>query len=227
VTALLSKMFALAIRWGMRLDNPVKGIERHREDKRKRYATPAELARLSTALAGLRDHGAADAVRLALLTGCRRGEALAAKWADFDLERAEWTKPGSTTKQKTTHHVPLSAAAVQLLAEMRERAADGAVYLFPARRTPHRLDLDDAWGALRKAAKLGDLRLHDLRHTYASILASAGQSLPVIGALLGHASPTTTARYAHLFSDPLRAATERAAAVITGAPSAKVIPLKK
>ena len=72
---------------------------------------------------------------------------------------------------------------------------------------PHRLDIDDAWNALRKTANIPDVRLHDLRHTYASVLASAGLSLPIIGSLLGHSTAATTHRYAHLFDDPLRAAT--------------------
>ena len=80
---------------------------------------------------------------------------------------------------------------------------------------------------IRKTANILDVRLHDLRHTYASVLASAGLSLPVIGALLGHATATTTHRYAHLFDDPLRAATERASAIITGKPAAEPIPLKR
>src|SRR5262249_6338228 len=124
-----------------------------------------------------------------------------------------------------SHPAPWSDGARQLLGEMEAQADAGAVYLFPARRTPHRLDIDDAWAALRKAANIPDVRLHDLRHTYASVLASAGLSLPVIGALLGHATPVTTHRYAHLFDDPLRAATERASAIITGAPTAKIVPL--
>jgi integrase len=227
VAALLSRMFTMAVRWGMRSDNPVKGIERNAEGKRQRYASSAELARLSEALTELPDQGAANAVRLLLLTGARRGEVLAAKWSDFDLEAGVWTKPASTTKQKKTHTVPLSDATRQLLTEMQAQANDDAVYLFPARFTPHRLDIDDAWAALRKAATIPDVRLHDLRHTYASVLASAGLSLPVIGALLGHATPVTTHRYAHLFDDPLRQATERAAAIITGKPSAKVVALKK
>jgi integrase len=227
VAALLSRMFTMAIRWGMRTDNPVKGIERNAEGKRQRYASPAELTRLTTALTELPDQGAANAVRLLLLTGARRGEVLAAKWSDFDLGAGVWTKPASTTKQKKTHTVPLSDAARQLLGEMQAQANDNAVYLFPARFTPHRLDIDDAWAALRKAVNIPDVRLHDLRHTYASVLASAGLSLPVIGALLGHATPVTTHRYAHLFDDPLRQATERAAAIITGKPSAKVVALKK
>jgi integrase len=225
VLACLSKMFSLAVRWGWRIDNPCKGVERNQETKRHRYLSGAELARLTTALVELRDRGAANAVRLLLLTGARRGELLAARWADFDLDAGVWVKPGSTTKQKTTHRVPLSQAACRLLAEMRRDAE--SEYLFPARFTPYRLDLDDAWGVLRKTADIPDVRLHDLRHTYASVLASSGLSLPIIGALLGHSTPTTTARYAHLLDDPLRQATDRAAAVITGKPAAEVVPLKK
>jgi integrase len=218
-------MFSLAIRWGWRADNPCRGIERNQERKRTRYLSGAELTRLSAALAELRDQGAANAVRLLLLTGARRGELLAARWDDIDLEAQNWTKPASTTKQKTTHRIPLSEPACRLLAEMRE-AAD-TDHLFPARGGGHRAHINDAWIKLRKAAGIPDARLHDLRHTHASILASSGLSLPVIGALLGHSTPTTTHRYAHLFDDPLRAAVERVGAVISGSPSAVVVPLKK
>ena len=226
VVALLSRLFTLAIRWGWRPDNPCKGVERNQEHKRQRYLTGAELARLTGALAKLQDTGAANAIRLLLLTGARRGEALAARWSNFDLAAGVWTKPGATTKQKTTHRVPLSVAACQLLIDMRAQADPDVEWLFPARRTPHRLDLDDAWGLLRKTAKIPDVRLHDLRHTFASVLASSGLSLPIIGQLLGHTTAQTTHRYAHLFDDPLRAATERASAIITGTPSAKMVPLK-
>jgi integrase len=223
VLALLSRMFSLAIRWGMRTDNPVKGVERNQEHKRHRYLTGAELARLTAALDELRDQGAANAIRLLLLTGARRGELLAAHWTDIDLDAGVWTKPGATTKQKTVHRVPLSQAACQLLAAMKQQA--DSEWLFPARFTPHRLDLDDAWGVLRKTARIPDVRLHDLRHTYASVLASSGLSLPIIGQLLGHTTAQTTLRYSHLLDDPLRAATERASAVITGKPDAEIVPL--
>jgi integrase len=223
VLALLSRMFSLAIRWGMRTDNPVKGVERNQEHKRHRYLTGAELARLTAALDELRDQGAANAIRLLLLTGARRGELLAAHWTDIDLDAGVWTKPGATTKQKTLHRVPLSNATCQLLAAMKQQA--DSEWLFPARFTPHRLDLDDAWGVLRKTADIPDVRLHDLRHTYASVLASSGLSLPIIGQLLGHTTAQTTLRYSHLLDDPLRAATERASAVITGAESAEVVQL--
>jgi integrase len=228
VLAVLSKMFSLAVRWGWRIDNPCKGIERNQEHKRTRYLSGPELARLSAALAQLRDQNAANAVRLLLLTGARRGELLAARWGDIDVEAGVWIKPGATTKQKTEHRVPLSEAACQLLAEMRAQAGDAADWIFPASRGGgQRAHINQAWIRLRKAAKLGGARLHDLRHTYASVLASAGLSLPVIGALLGHSTPTTTARYAHLFDDPLRAATERASAILTAKPAAEIVRLKK
>jgi integrase len=225
--AVLSRMLSLAVRWGWRADNPCRGIERNQEAKRTRYLTGPEIARLSQALDELRDQNAANAVRLLLLTGARQGELLSARWADIDLEAAVWVKPGATTKQRTEHRVPLSAAAVQLLTEMRAQADDDADWIFPARGGGHRLHVNEAWIKARKAAKLEGVHLHDLRHAYASILASAGLSLPVIGALLGHSTPTTTHRYAHLFDDPLRQATERASAIITGKAPAEIVPLKR
>jgi integrase len=110
VLALLSRLFSLSIRWHMRPDNPVRGVERNPEHKRHRYLTAGELARLATVLDGLRDQGAANAVRLLLLTGARRGELLAARWADIDLAAGVWTKPAATTKQAALHRVPLSPA---------------------------------------------------------------------------------------------------------------------
>ena len=227
VLACLSRMFTLAIRWGMRTDNPCRGVERNQEHRRHRYLSAEELVRLTAALAELRDVQAANAVRLLLLTGARRGELLAARWADFDLVGRTWAKPAATTKQKTAHHVPLSAAACQLLTGMQEQTGDSE-WLFPAHGGGHRTDIREPWDALRKAADIPDARTHDLRHTYASVLVSAGQSLPVIGALLGHTQPATTARYTHLFDDPLRAATERVAAAIMPpkGDGAKILPLK-
>jgi len=162
-----------------------------------------------------------------LLSGARRGELLAAKWADIDLEAGVWVKPGATTKQKTTHRVPLSEAACRLLAKMRAQASDDTEWLFPARGGGHRQHINAAWIALRKAADLNGARLHDLRHTFATALASAGWGLPTIGALLGHTTAQTTLRYSHLMDDPLRAATERASAIITGKAPAEILPLNK
>ncbi len=237
LVALLSKMFSLAIRWEMRPDNPAKGVERNAEERRYRYLSGDDLRRLTEALAVHPSQIAANAVRLLLLTGARRGEVLSATWDQFDLEAGTWTKPSSHTKQKREHRVPISAPARQLLAEMKdkaecrakERGREPSSYAFPARVGGGPMtDIKTAWAALCKGAELRGVRVHDLRHTYASVLASAGLSLPVIGALLGHTQPGTTARYAHLFDDPLRAATERAAALITGSEqSAEVRPFRQ
>jgi integrase len=216
VVAVASKMFALAIRWKMRVDNPAKGIERNAEQKRKRYPSAIELRRLTAALDELDDRQAADIFRLCLLTGCRVGEAMAARWGDVAIATGKWTKPGSTTKQKTDHVVPLSAPARQLLAALRQRT--NSEWVFPADSAPgHRVTVQKSWLALCKAARIGGLRIHDLRHGFASQLVSQGASLPLIGSLLGHSNPVTTHRYAHLFDDPQRAAVERVGAVISNA----------
>jgi site-specific recombinase XerD len=212
VLALLAKMFALSIRWEWRTDNPAKGIERNPEHKRTRYLSSEELVRLSKALAEYPDQKAANIVRMLLLTGSRKDEVLSAKWADFDLENGVWTKPGATTKQKTEHRVPLSAPARQLLSGL---PVEG-VYVFPGQRGHYsKGNLDRVWRQLLKGASINDARIHDLRHTFASHLVIGGTSLPIIGALLGHSSPATTARYAHLSDDPLRQATERVGAVVS------------
>lgn len=211
--AVASKMFALAIRWKMRADNPCKGIERNPEQKRKRYLSSGELERLTDALDKQEDRQAADIFHLCLLTGCRVGEAMSARWRDIDLTAGKWLKPGSTTKQKSDHITPLSTVAKQLLSALRKRT--NSEWVFPADSAPgHRVTVQKSWLALCKAARITGLRVHDLRHSFASQLVSHGASLPLVGALLGHSNPVTTHRYAHLFDDPQRAAVERVGKVI-------------
>ena len=137
-----------------------------------------------------------------------------------------WTKPAATTKQKAEHCVPLSAPARQLLAEISAEQ-NGGEFVFPGRGSDHRINIQKNWVAICKAADIKGVRVHDLRHTYASVLASAGHSLIVIGELLGHSQPQTTDRYAHLFDDTLRKATETAGAIVTGAESAEAVPLRR
>lgn len=215
VVALLSKMFNLAIKWDWRADNPAKGIERFPEERRVRYLTQEEIARLTKALSDHPNQIAANAIRFLLLTGARRGEVIQATWEELDLERGVWVKPSAHTKQRREHRVPLSAAAVALLQGMRRTS--NSAFVFPGRRPETALqDLKKSWKAIRRKASLENVRLHDLRHTYASILASSGLSLPIIGALLGHTQPNTTARYSHLFDDPLREATEHVGTLLNG-----------
>jgi integrase len=198
---LLSTMLGLAERAGWCAGNAARGARRNREHPRERFLTPEEIARLLAVLearAGL----AAKAVELALLTGARRGEVLGATWEQFDLAAGVWTKPAHATKSGKRHRIPLSPEAVALLRGL-PRTEAGPFVSLPA------WQLTRDWHAARREAGLSDVRFHDLRHSYASLLASAGLSLPVIGALLGHAQPSTTARYAHLLDGALRQATAK------------------
>ncbi len=229
VVSLCSRLFNLAIRHKMRPDNPAKGVERNDEVRRERYLSQAELVRLTEALGGYPNQQAADVIRLLLLTGARRGEVLGMDWPHVDLETGVWVKPSSHTKTKKLHRVPLNAAALEVLCKLKDQGLSER-YVFPGRRPGQPLhDLQRAFTRVCKEAEIEDFRIHDLRHSYASILASAGLSLPVIGALLGHAQPSTTARYAHLFDDPLREATERVGALVSaaGKPAAEVVDLPR
>jgi integrase len=239
VVEVIRKAFNLAIRWGWRPDNPASGVHRNHEERRARYLSRDEIFRLSDALLAHPNRTSANAIRLMMLTGARRGEVLGAQWDMFDLKAGIWVKPSSHTKQRLEHRVPLSAAALELLREMWAQAT--GPYVFPGSAGSPLTDVKRTWAAVCRQAGLATqisppikngngmsrkdrgsrmtwratVRLHDLRHTYASILASDGLSLPIIGALLGHTQPQTTARYAHLLDDPLRAATERVGAVMT------------
>jgi integrase len=223
--ALLHHMFE----WAMADDsgewtvekNPVDGVSKYPEEKRERWLSEDELQRLADALEKYpRQCGkgalskkqrewlqtearrAMDALRLIMVTGCRKGEALTAKWADFDLARGVWTKPSHRTKEKKTEHVPLSAQALALLEGMEHTDE----YLFPGRSGGNLQDVKTPWAHVCELAKLDGVRVHDLRHSFASHLVSSGISLPIVGKLLGHSQPQTTARYAHLADNPQRAA---------------------
>ena len=233
VIALLSKMFNLAMSpgWNMRSKqdgNPCEYVKRNPETKRKRYLKPDELARLLIALDSHPDVQAANIVRMLLLTGARSGEVFAMRWDQLDLDSGKWVKPGATTKQKTEHEVPLSPDAVQLLSDLLEQADDGAEFVFPGRHgVGHRVDLKRPWPEICKAAGITGLRVHDLRHSYASFLVSTGHGLPVIKDLLGHTQISTTMRYAHLFDEVTRKATGKVGAMVknAGKRSAKVVKL--
>src|SRR5262249_16234208 len=152
--------------------------------------------------------------------GARSAEVRLATWEQFDFESGTWTKPDHATKQGREHHIPLSPPALRLLGNMPR--TDARVF-------PGLNDLRRHWVKLRGGADIENARVHDLRPSYASMLASSGVSLPIIGALLGHTVPTTTARYTHLFREPLREATSRVGAIVTVAAEgskAEVLPFK-
>ena len=207
--ALLSTMFELSVRWGYRPNNPAKGIAKFHEEKRDRWLSDDELARLLLALDDHPNQVAAKAIRLQLLTGARIGEVLSARWENFDLDRGVWTKPSHHTKQKRAEHLPLSASALELLRGMSDVAGDSSAFLFSGRKPDKPIaDLKRFWKSVTASAGLEDYRVHDNRHTHASHLVSSGMSLAIVGRLLGHTNPMTTQRYAHLAEDPLRAAAE-------------------
>lgn len=218
IIEVLRKAMNLAIRWGWRADNPCTGVRRNHEEKRERFLSRDEMARLDRALDEHPQRSSCDAIRLLLLTGSRRSEVLRATWAMFDLDAGVWTKPSSHTKQKRLHRVPLSTAAVALLQRIREAGRD-SIYVFPGPmkaacdgRPPPKAkpitDIKRTWAAVCLMAGVRDARLHDLRHTFASMVISDKNSLPIVGALLGHTQAATTQRYAHLYDEPLRAAAE-------------------
>jgi len=225
----LSRLFNLAIRWEMRIDNPASRIERNTEQPRERYLTADELDRFCAALAADHNQLAANAIRLLSLTGARSGEVFAATWRLF--EAGVWTKPSSHTKQERLHRVPLSPAAQQLLSDMHSAAARSSPYLFPARdRDGPIADVKSTFRRVCKVAQIDGVRPHDVRHSYARLIASSKGTLLEIGALLGHTQASTTKRYSHLFDDAQRAATDRVGAIVTAAATrntGQVIPLPK
>lgn len=210
--ALASKMFSLAERWGMRPEgsNPAKNIDRFREEKRQRFLSREEVARLWMVLASEEasakvSASAIAAIKLLVLTGRRLNEVLGLQWDWVDLDakvlRLPDTKSGALL-------VSLGDAAIKLLAELKERAGDSR-YVVPSRRSGRNMvNLQKPWRQLRAMADLENVRIHDLRHTFASVGAGLGMSLPLLGRLLGHTQAATTARYAHLAQDPVRVAAD-------------------
>jgi integrase len=207
----LRAMFNMAEAWGILPDgsNPCRRVQKYKEAKRERYLTPEEMARLGTTLAkvekeGLELPGVVTCIRLLLLTGARRGEVLGLRWEWVDFEGACLRLPDSKTGAKT---IPLNEPALKALADTPR--IEGKDYVCPGTRPNAPLvGIYRPWARICERAKIDGLRLHDLRHSYASIAAGAGLGLPVIGALLGHTQASTTQRYAHLAQDPLRAAAE-------------------
>ena len=227
--AALSKALALSIKWGWRETNPCRGVERNREHSRQKYLNADEMTRLTKALAEFPDRDMADIFRMLLLTGARKGEVLSMRWADLNLGESTWSKPPTSTKQNRAHVVPLSAPARQLLSEIEQRTGERSEFVFPSSLGPSHIgNIWRAWQRILRAAGISGVRIHDLRHSFASELASSGASLPLVGALLGHSAPSTTARYAHLYDDAQRAAVERVGSAImnAGRSAAEPVPLR-
>jgi integrase len=210
----------LAERWGERPDgsNPCRHVERYPEKKRERFLSADELARLGDALAAYDgSRYAAAAIKLLVFTGARLGEILGLRWEWVDFARGEARLPDSKTGAKTLHLPP---PALEVLAELPR--VEGNPYVVVGGRPGTALvNLEKPWRDIRSKAGLENVRIHDLRHSFASIAASGGMGLPIIGKMLGHTQAQTTQRYAHLASDPVKAAAATVAAKITAAMSGK------
>lgn len=204
-------LYTQAGKWGLHPanENPASKLDKNPEPGRERFLTHIELARLIAVLdqRELEKPDAVIAIRLLLLSGSRRSEVVDARWAEFDLEAGTWKKPAMNTKQKRDHKTPISPEAIAVLRRWRE-VHGNVVHLndrvFPTLTVGR---LFHVWEAIRQEVGIQDVRIHDLRHSYASFLASSKLSLPIIGALLGHTQARTTQRYAHLLDDSLREAT--------------------
>jgi integrase len=198
----LSIMFNLAESWNLRpaFTNPCLGVKKYKEKKRERFLNREELRRLGEALR-LEEEFAPSAVaciRLLLLTGCRLREIQTLKWSYLDLDTCLAFLPDSKTGRKTLY---LGSVAVKLLRSIPRRH-DNHFVITGDVEGQHLTDMQKPRRRIRKLAELPDVRIHDLRHTFASSGVALGQGLPIIGKLLGHSQPQTTARYAHLAASP-------------------------
>ncbi len=230
VLALLSSFFSWCDKNGHRTDgvNPCRHVEKFEEKSRERFLSEAEIYALGKALSQYEQDNKylaeqphkkekskkkeenistkyiTAAIRLLLLTGARCNEILTLKWSDVDFSRKLIRLQESKTGQKTIY---LSASALQLLSEI-PRIEDNPYVICGKKEGSHLVNIKDPWGDIRKKAGLTDVRIHDLRHNYASTAVASGHHLKVIGSLLGHSNTKTTERYSHLANDPLQTANE-------------------
>ncbi|MBN8812313.1 MULTISPECIES: tyrosine-type recombinase/integrase [unclassified Sphingomonas] len=206
----ISAMLGVAVERKLRIDNPAIGVRKFPGKKMERFLSPAELARLGEALAAAASLGveslyAIAALRLLVLTGCRKNEILKLKHSYIDRYHRCLRLPDSKTGAKVVH---LGGPAMRIIAMVP--TVEGNPYLLPGKKDgTHVTDLQAVWVRIRKTAGLEDVRIHDLRHSFASIGAATGDSMLIIGALLGHRSAKTTERYTHLSDHPLKSAAER------------------
>ncbi len=211
VLSVLTTLFNLAEKWGYRPDgsNPCRHVPKYKEEKRERFLNEGELTRLGKVLAKAEQDKAHSlsviaAIKLLIFLGARLSEVLTLRWDFIHFEKQNLRLPDSKTGAKTVY---LNTPALTVLNSLPR--IEGNPYVLPGnKRGTHLVNLHAGWMELRKEAKLENVRLHDLRHSFASVGAGAGMSLPTIGALLGHRHVATTNRYAHLDQDPLKKAND-------------------
>ena len=206
-------------------------MKRYADKKGERFLSAKELATLGETLrafeAKAANRSALSIIRLLTFTGARKSEIAALKWNEVDLERSCLRLSNSKTGAKV---IPLGPPALAILSELT--AIEGSPYVFPAEAGGGAFQgTEKIWRKVRDTAKLKDVRIHDLRHSFASVGLAGGDALPIIGKLLGHSDVKTTARYAHLADDPVKAAASRIsgaiAATMAGKSKVKIVALRK
>jgi len=211
--ALLSTIFNFAIKRGLMEGNPATGIEKYKDKKRERYLTPSEFKALGETLVSASHHNpyAIAAIKVLMLTGLRKNEVINMRWDDLQVELGVILIPESKTGKK---FVPFTQPVTTILNSLPR--IEGCDFIFPGVDNKPYQGLPKVWAKIRKQVHLEDVRLHDLRHSFASVGAMGGESLYILGKLLGHADQSTTQRYAHIGNNPLAKAAEEIASQIDG-----------
>jgi integrase len=202
-------------------ENPWANVPKFKMQARDRFLKPDEIGKFFAALKVMdNDIGFRDYIYLSLFTGARRNNVLSMRWSDIDFDLGTWTIP--RIKNGDSQIIPLTRSALQILSERNDAKTDDE-WVFPGDgETGHVVEPKKAWNALLKKANIQDLHLHDLRRTLGSYMAMGNQSLPMIGKVLGHRSPTATQIYSRFAHDPIRAAMEKAHAdMLTAAKNSK------
>ena len=214
VVDMLSRLFYMAEGWGIAPEggNPCRFVRKYKERSRERFLSEEEFRRLGRTLDEVEAEGkvcssAVAAFRLLMLTGCRRNEILTLRWEDVDLDAGELRLRDAKTGACS---IAISPAARRVLAGI-PRLPDNPWVIAGAKPGARLSNLNNGWLVIRARADLKDVRIHDLRHSFASRALALGESLPMIGKLLGHRKVQTTARYAHLARDSVKASAARIA----------------
>jgi integrase len=220
ILGLIKAMYGKAEQWGLipANGNPATTIKPFTERKRQRFLSATEFKTLFSKIDELEKYKVigtyqAAAIRLLALTGCRLSEILTLKWSSVDFVNNRLLLEYHKTDRKGAKAIPLNTAAKNILQNL-PHAEDNEYVIVGKNDVGHIVNLQKPWGRIRTAAKLEDVRIHDLRHSFASAAASAGIPLQIIGGMLGHSSPQTTARYAHLSQDPVHQASEVVGSIV-------------
>ena len=200
---LISHMFNMAIEWGLAESNPIKRIKKFPEERRNIFLNFKQIKELLNVLE-LDGSKTSLAIKMMILTGARKSEVLNATFEQFDLTNNYWNKPCNTTKQRKTHTIPIGIKVIHIVEQLKKMSKNN--FLFSNYKGKPMIDIKRKWHVIRNQIKMPHLRLHDLRHSFASFMVNKGVPIRHISELLGHTNIQTTLRYAHVFDESLKKA---------------------